>query len=332
MRFTVCFIALIISSLFAASQDVAEMQETARSFMRKGDFANSTLVLTKAIQMEPENMSVAKDLALSYYYQKNFQKALQTIKPVIESSQTDDQCFQIAANIYLSLQNFKEAENTYKTGLKKFPASGGLYNDYGELLWGLQDNSAINQWENGMAADPSFAKNYYNSSRFYYLTGNFTRTLIYGEIFINIDPLNSKTPEIKEMLLESYKKIFTLNDIVADSKPSSPFEKAILETLDKQKELAAFGLTVDALTMIRSRFIINWFENYNTKFPFYLFEYEQQLLASGLYEAYNYWVFGAAANLAEFQKWVSNNSTQYSDFIKFHKSKLFKMPAGQFYK
>lgn len=332
MKVLISLFTLLIISACGYSQDVNELQETARSFMRQGDFTNSVLVLSKANQIEPENMSVAKDLALSYYYQKNFDKAFKTIKPVLESGEVDDQSFQIGANIYLSLSNFKEAENTYKNGLKKFPSSGPLYNDYGELLWGMQDSKAINQWENGIEVDPSFPKNYYNSTRYYYLTGNLIKCILYGEIFLNMDPLNSKSPEIKDILLDSYKRIFTYKDILTESKANSPFEKAFIETLNKQSNLASFGITVDVLTMVRARFILDWFQNGESKYPFFLFDYQRQLLQLGMFDAYNQWLFGASTNLKSFQAWVNANSEQYSDFIRFHKSKLFKMPKGQFYK
>lgn len=332
MKLLISLISFLIIGTTSFSQDVSELQETARSFMKTGDFRNSILVLTKASQLEPQNMSVAKDLALSYYYQKSFEKALTAIKPVIESEQADDQSFQIAANIYLSLAKFDEAEATYKKGLKRFPASGALYNDLGELIWGLKESNAIDQWEKGIQAEPSFPKNYYNSTRYYYITGDVIKSIIYGEIFLNMDPLNAKGPEIKDIILDSYKKLFTYKDIMVESKANSPFEKAFVETMSKQSNLSSFGITVDALTMIRARFVLDWFQDYGEKFPFFLFDYQRQLLTLGMFDAYNQWLFGSSTNLASFQTWTTANAEQYANFIRFHKSRLFKMPKGQFYK
>ncbi|MEO5968278.1 MAG: hypothetical protein ABIP68_08880 [Ferruginibacter sp.] len=332
MKALISFFTLLLISFSGYTQDVKELQETARSFMRQGDFTNSILVLSKASQIEPENMSLAKDLALSYYYKKDFDKALKSIKPVLESAEVDDQSFQIGANIYLSLGNFKEAETTYKNGLKKYPLSGPLYNDYGELLYGLKDSKAINMWESGIEADPSFPKNYYNTTRFYYLKGDLIKCILYGEIFLNMDPLNSKTPEIKDIIIDSYKRIFTYKDILAESKANNAFEKAFIETMNKQSNLASYGITVDVLTMVRTRFILDWFQNYETKFPFFLFDYQRQLLQQGMFDAYNQWLFGSSTNLKNFQTWINANGEQYSNFIRFHKSRLFKMPTGQFYK
>ncbi len=57
----------------------------------------------------------------------------------------------------------------YKQGIKKFPSSGELYNEYGEMLWVKQDPEAIRFWEKGIEVDPNYSSNYYNASKYYYL-------------------------------------------------------------------------------------------------------------------------------------------------------------------
>ena len=54
------------NSVFAQSTD--QLHETAKAFMRQGDFSNAVLVLNRALRQMPENTAFAKDLALSYYY------------------------------------------------------------------------------------------------------------------------------------------------------------------------------------------------------------------------------------------------------------------------
>jgi Tfp pilus assembly protein PilF len=63
-------------ALFTATASFAQSaHETAYSFMRTGDHDNAILVLTKAIQTEPENEQLLQDLALAYYYKKDFAQA-----------------------------------------------------------------------------------------------------------------------------------------------------------------------------------------------------------------------------------------------------------------
>ena len=110
------FLALLISviAVTAMAQDAAELHETARTFMRQGDYTNAILVLNRAIKLQPNNIEIAKDLGLNYYFAKDFAKAVDIYKPLVEREDADDQCFQIAGDIYLAQDDPKECEKVYK--------------------------------------------------------------------------------------------------------------------------------------------------------------------------------------------------------------------------
>lgn len=324
-----CIISLSVNSQ-AQTPDAKELFETAKTFMNHGDFPNATMVLNRALQIEPQNLSYSKDLALCYYFQKNNIKALETITPLLERTDVDDQCFQVAGNIYKEMDMQKECEKMYKKGIKKFPGSGALYNDWGELLLAQRNYDAIKLWEKGIEQDPGFSKNYYNAAKFYFLTTEKVWSILYAEIFINMEPLGNKTPEIKEMLLESYKKLFADVDLEHNNKDKNNFVKAYLHSMNKQTSQASQGLNTETLTMIRTRFILDW-KNNITKFPYHLFDYQLLLLQEGMFDAYNQWVFGPSQNLAVFQNWINTHNSEYNTFSNFQKGRLFKMPANQYY-
>ncbi len=298
--------------------------------MRQGDYANSILVLNRGLQLDPRNIEMSKDLAMNYFFQKDNARALEIIKPLLERDDNDDQCFQIAGNIYKAMEMPKECEKIYKRGLKKFPSSGALYNDLGELMMARRDYESINQWEKGIELDPGYARNYYNAAKFYFLTTDKVWSIIYGEIFVNMEPGSNKTPEIKELLLESYKKLFSDVNLEQNNKDKSELVKAFLQSMNKQSSVAAQGINVETLTMIRTRFILDW-NSGNKKIAYQLFEYHRQLLQDGMFDAYNQWLFGSVQNLAGFQNWISTHSNEYNAFSSFQKGRLFKMPEGQYY-
>lgn len=329
-----CLFFTFVTSFFMAktqSPDAGQLHETARVFMRQGDFTNAILVLNRALQQKPRDIEISRDLALNYYLQKEFAKALDVIKPLLDRDDADDQCFQIACNIYKALGEEKECEKTYKKGLKKFPESGSLYNDYGELLFATHDPAAIKLWEKGIETDPGYSRNYYNAARYYYLNGDRIWSIIYGEIFLNIEVFTGSIPEIKNIVLDSYKKLFLDQDIFQNMKNKNSFEQAFLQTLYKQNPLASSGLNPETLTMIRTRFILDWMVDFSSKFPFRLFEYHLQLLREGMFDAYNQWIFGPAQNLVAYQAWADTHSAEYNDFLKFQKGRIFKMRAQQYY-
>lgn len=314
------------------SQTATELQATARSFMQQADYTNAILVLNRATQMEPQNLEVAKDLSLAYYMQRDNAKALEIIKPLLEREDADDQCFQIAANIYRQLLQPKECDKIYRRGLKKFPQSGPLYNDLGELLWEQQDYTAIKQWEKGIETDPGFSRNYYNACKYYFFTTDKIWSIIYGETFINMEPFSARTPEIKGILLESYKKLFAAADFsLPAGAANNKFMEAFIKTIAKQNTIATAGINTETLTMIRTRFILDWYQDYADKLPLKLFEFHRQLLQEGMFDAYNQWVFESVQNLAAYQNWTVLHATEYNDFTKFQRSRIYKAPPGQYY-
>jgi tetratricopeptide (TPR) repeat protein len=213
IRKKIFFVALAISITCSnlLAQTVTELQNTAKTFMKQGDYTNAIVILNRCIEKEPSNTSVGKDLALSYFYSQNNVKALETIQPVLESNDADDQCFLIAGNIYKYLEKPKESEKIYKKGIAKFPESGPLYNELGETQIANKDKDAIKNWEKGIKADPSFGRNYFNAARYYFFQKEYIWSNIYGEIFVNMEPNGTRAAEIKKMLLDGYKQMFVEN-------------------------------------------------------------------------------------------------------------------------
>lgn len=220
----------------------------------------------------------------------------------------------------------------YKQGIKKFPSSGELYNEYGEMLWVQQDNEAIRFWEKGIEVDPNYSSNYYNASKYYFYTYDKVWCLIYGEMFINLESYSRRTPEIKSLLVDGYKKLFTDIKSPKNQSVKNPFATAYLTVMTNQAQTINLGVTPESLGILRSKFILEWFEKYADKYPFRLFEYQRQLLKEGMFDAYNEWAFGASMGLASFQNFTALHADDYNRFINFQKGRVFKVPAGQNYR
>lgn len=325
-----CAFCILTLNLFA-QEDVSKLHENAKTFMRQGDYANASIILVRALQQEPDNIGVAKDLAFDYYLQKENAKALDVIRPFLDKRNADDQSFQIAGIIYKATGDEKEAEKLYKKGIKIFPESGPLYNDYGELLWSRINPEAIKLWEKGIQKDPAYPNNYYNASKYYYLTKDKIWSLLYGEVFINMEYNTARTAEIKNVLLDGYKKLFADIDLLADTKDKNKFELAFLSTMNKQNSVVKNGINPESLTMIRTRFILDWSMENKDKFPFQLFSFQRKLMEEGIFPVYNQWIFGAAQNLSAYQNWINAHATEYAAFTRYRQDHLFKVPANEFY-
>ena len=334
MKVTKAIIFFTISFFFAGSivaQTASELQATAHTFTQHGDYTNALLVLNRAALLQPNNVEITKDIAVNYYLLRDNTKALDIIKGVLDSGEADDQSFQIAGDIYKQLGLPKESEKLFKRGIKAFPQHGALYNELGEVLWEQHDYSAIKQWEKGIEVDPNYSKNYYNACKYYYLTTDNVWSILYAEVFVNMEPLNAHAAEVKEILTESYKKLFANTNFAKGNKDKSKFVAAFIETMNKQSALAGTGINTEILTMIRTRFILDWEHDNALKFPFKLFDFQKQLLQDGLFDAYNQWVFGAAENLSVYQNWTKMHAAEFADFSRLQKERMFKLPLAQYY-
>lgn len=330
----ILFIGLgTMSAVMAQPEEVKKMHETAKGFMRTGDFDNAILVLIRALEQDKNNLELQKDLVMSYFLKRDYAKAMEGVKSLTEREDADVVTYQIAGNVYKALEEAKECEKMYKKALKKFPKSGPLLSEYGELLWAMKDFSAINQWEEGIRVDPSYSGNYYNAAQYYFFTKDKVWSLIYGEIFINMESLGERGAAMKQQLLQGYKeKLFAGTDLLkGEEKNKSEFAKRFLETIGKQSSLVNKGINIETLTMIRTRFILDWYTANANRYPFRLFDFHRQLLSEGMFDAYNQWLFGPVENLAAYDNWTKTHPEEYSSFSTFQKSRIFRMPQGQYY-
>lgn len=268
-----------------------------------------------------------------YYAARRNPQALEALRPMLESSKPDETVYHIAALVYRSELQNKEAEKLYKAGLKNHPNSGMLYDDYGQFLESDQPGKGmgIKMWEKGIEISPTYAGNYYQASRYYAALNNTIWALLYGEIFVNLDSYSSRSVEIRNLLFQYFKKAFAFGWGGLNEK--NGFEKAVADNLLAQKSITAAGVGPESLSAVRTRFILEWYNNpASSKYPFRLFERHQQMLREGLFDAYNQWLFGGAANLAAFQNWTKTHADEYQAFNKFQRQQLFVMGSGQYYK
>jgi len=325
----ICFLGLNLN----AQDDVQKLLETARTFTRQGDYTNAILVLNRAAALKPGDLNIEKDIAYNQYLAGNLDQAAALAKQLMEREDADVQTFQIAGNIFKGMNDNKECLKLYKKGIKKFPNSGALHFEYGEvLLIDEQRQEAIDQWETGIEVDPSYSGNYYHAAKFYSFNKyNIVRTILYGEIFVNLESYSVKTAEMKDYLLKSYKQ-FYVNVPEEETKKPNVFEKMVATTLMKQSDQLSKGINTESLTIIRTRFLLDWFEQSAEKYPYRLFEQQQYLVREGLFEAYNQWLFGQVNDIVQYQQWTSNNPKKIADFTYYQKNRVFRMPPGQNYK
>ena len=297
--------------------------------MYEGDYENANLVFNKILANEPNNNEALKDFAYLLYLKRDFAKSIELTKKIITDSLADEKCYQVLGLNYKAIAMYADCEKLYKQALSKYPSSGILYNEFADLFLIQKKNTdAIKYWEKGIELDPNYAANYYNASLYYKKTNQVFWTIIYGEIFINLESYTVKTAEIKETILDAYKKILYLGS-PGFSATNNLFEKTASAVLGSNTDI----LSADLLNAIRTKFILSWFYNKsNEKFAFRLFDQQRFLIREGMFDAYNQWIFGIAINPVKYKEWADLHKQEVSNFKQFQEGRVFKLITGQYYK
>ncbi len=310
--------------------EVVRMQESARTYLNRGDYANAIMMYNQAIRQAPGEVALRRDLAYAYYLSGDAKKAKEIIDPVASSSMADEQTYQLASVIESKLDNRGKAKKLLNEGLVKFPNSGVLFNSKGNMLSAEKyDKDALNAWNSGIRAEPSFPLNYYNAAKVYNEQNEPVWAITYGEIFVNLEPATTRTIEIKRMMVDGYRKLLSpgkdekLPDFNAsatlDAKDRN-FTSAYKAAITKSAGAITEGLNTETLTMLRTRFMLEWMQRYAAKYPATLFTYQDKMLLNGYYDAYNQWLFGASDNSQEFSTWIKLNAKIYSAFESWKKN------------
>jgi tetratricopeptide (TPR) repeat protein len=319
----------------AQEQQTAKLlQETARTLVQKGDYDNAVVILDRAKQQEPNNVTILKDLCFAAYLKRDFSKAIETGKELVEKPDADAQAFQLLGLAYKAIASYKECGKLYRSALRRFPNSGVIYNEYAETF-ALENEmeEAIAQWEKGIESDPGYSSNYYNATMYHIRKANWLRAALYGEVFLNLESYSTRTEEIKGQLYTAWSNLLAAGKIqqLTEQKTTTVFEKEVLGILAKASAQQAGPVTIAGILSARTRFAVEWAAVKQQQYPFALFSRQQYLVSQGLFEAYTYWLLAPSVGAAAYQAWQQQHPKESAGYTAFQQSRVFKVPAGEYY-
>lgn len=306
-----------------SSPEIAQMYEQGKATMSRGNTTEAVAIFQKILPLEPNHFLVKKSLAQAYQLSGNHKNALIILDPLFVANSADAECYKIAAAAYLGDNDEKKAGKILNEGLQKNPTSGMLFYEQG-LLFKQQKNydDALKSWLDGIAADPNYHLNYHEAAIAYVQTDNVVWAIIYGEIFVNKEPNTKRANDTRILILDAYQKLFfTPSKNVSGERllqqEASNFEEAVKKTYLGLFFVVSDGITTENLTMLRSRFMISWSDNYSSKYPFSLYQYHTQLITNGHFDVYNQWLFGKAESPENYKNWATTFESDMKLFEQF---------------
>jgi len=322
------------------SPEVEQMYEQAKEYLSMGNFPSAIAMYQKAIQLAPNQVVLYRDLGKAYYLSGNYRNAEETIEPLLKAGEVDDQAFQIMAACQAADGEKKKAKQTLQHGLERFPHSGILYHEMGKVEEDEKEEVyALETYLDGIKNDPGYRINYYEAARMYMGTNKFIWTIIYGEMFVNMERQTPRADEMRKTLLDAYEKLFFSPN--TDNVPKygrskkeetiKNFEQAVYSTYIKLSPVISDGITTESLTMLRTRFLMEWYSSYANKYPYSLFAYQDEMARSGFFDVYNEWLFAKMENLQQYEAWNKFHDGAMSKFDTWANEHALHPEKNEFY-
>lgn len=253
------------------SPEIEQMYKQAKEYLSRGAVNQSIVLFQQAIQLAPEVLILHRDLAQALNLAKDYDEAYKTIEPIIKNNQADEISYQTAAVALAGKGEKKKGKNMLEKGLKAYPNSGLLFHELGKYHESNNDMEyALDAWLQGIQVEPSYHLNYYEAARTYLNTPKPVWTIIYGEIFTNLERQTTRSMEMRKLMLEAYQKVFSTvgtssvpkygNAVTEGEEPT--FEAAVLQVLMQLAPVVSDGITADNLTMLRTRFAMDWINTF----------------------------------------------------------------------
>ena len=294
-----------------------------------GQLDESIKLLKEAQKLDPDRIDYPYELALVQYMKEDYKGAIKILEKLVKHKDVNERVFQLLGNSYSVSGNSVKAFEIYDAGLKKFPKSGMLYLEKGNVHWGKKEyDKALSYYEKGIEVDPKFPSNYYRATLIYCSSTEEVWGIIYGEIFMNLERGSKRTEEISKLLFDTYKSEITFkgentiavsfckNLVMGANSAKLPFgiiyEPTLMLALVGEK-----SIDISSLNRVRTKFLDLYYEQkHNKTHPNVLFDYQKQIEKAGHFEAYNHWLL-MKGDEDGFEKWYYENKEKWDNFVKW---------------
>ena len=309
-----------------ASPESGEMYSQAQEYMAMKNYHEAAIAYKHLLLREPGNARVYEALGKAQHLEGNDKDAEETLLASPANAARDAGYFELLAVVQAAQNKTKEARASIKKGYALFPGSGMLYDEAAKIAeQGSDTGNALQYWLSGIEADPVYAPSYYSAACAYLRSGDVFWGLIYGEMYLDMQHDTLLDDGLKMLLFDGYKKMsdnsansFRAKNAKTKKQPAAhDFKEQVSATYAPLFAAMIDGNNAENLTMLRTRFLIDWFPANDQKYPCSLFRYLDGLVRNGYFDVYNEWLFGKAGNINEYNAWNTFHEGAIARFLQW---------------
>lgn len=353
MRCSVILTVLFLMLPLAELRSQPSVSRQAESFFSEavklidaGEYDKAWDLLVRADEQFPELAAWKFEMGYIRMAQGKFEDALELFRDIINAPEANARFYSMLGNAYDLTGDPDSAILTYETGIRKFPDAGELYLELG-VMRAQEENyaEALETWETGLTRDPSHPSNFFHAAGLYLPTEFRGWGMMYGEIYLNLEPSSERSGAIRTLLWDAYDDAVSITPGESDSSYSievsfwkdatnlyatdsglmAPFsyffeKEAILPAIEISR-VSDNGPTIRSLHDFRVGFISGWYGEKNREvaefFDVTLFDYHRRLIDAGHFMAYNVLIFYNEKNQEEVQAWIEENPNGINRLVEW---------------
>src|SRR5690606_8562444 len=182
--------------------------------LSQGEFPAAIVAFRQALVLEPRVNVTRIGLAEAQMLNGANADAIATLQPLFDQHIADEHSYIISAMAHKETEGLKKAIKVLDDGLDQYPSSGVIRYELGTFYIEKGDaEAALKTWVKGINMNPNFHPNYYEAAYSYTYTIRPVWSILYTEVFLNVENQTLRAADTRKILTDAYRKFFFARDV-----------------------------------------------------------------------------------------------------------------------
>lgn len=290
------------------SEHDRKQMDAAIHFMDNGMLDEGIELLINLDKKYPENESIVFEICYGYIHKQDFETALKWGERMLKFKNPTADTYFMAGNVFDYAGHRDKAVKTYDAGLKKFPKSGRLLVEKGNIAFSEKNyDDAVHFYEESVTKNPEYAPAYFRLASIFSMTDERVWTIMYAQGFLLTRDDDPRRAAAARLIYDMYRDgiklngdsinvSFTKNLVLpkyAKSMCDFPynhfFEQSLLKPL--LPYLLNDSLTFADVMELRKQHIAVMDTTAHDYYDVPVMQLEREIYRAGHFDAYNMWLF-----------------------------------------